>query len=131
MARPPHFLVPLLTTTAGAWELAVARLEKPLATRVEGAFDSKSRTHGLLGRSSFAEGAALVIAPSGAVHTFGMKFPIDVAFCDRYGFVLHKTTLVPGRISRPIWRSYFAIEARAGSFERWKLEPGDVIEIRG
>jgi uncharacterized membrane protein (UPF0127 family) len=60
-----------------------------------------------------------------------MRFPIDVAFCDRYGFVLHKTTIAPKRVSRPVWRSYFAIEAPAGSFERWKLELGDVVEVKG
>jgi uncharacterized membrane protein (UPF0127 family) len=30
-----------------------------------------------------------------------------------------------------VWRSAFVIEARAGSFERWKLAPGDVVEIKG
>jgi uncharacterized membrane protein (UPF0127 family) len=60
-----------------------------------------------------------------------MRFPIDVAFCDRYGFVLHLTSLPPGRVSRPVWHSYFAIEARAGSFERWKLNLGDVVEVKG
>ena len=95
----------------------------------EVAVTRRVRARGLIGRAD-VEGA-LILRPCRQVHTFGMKFPIDVAFCDRYGFVLHKCTLAPGRISRPIWRSYFAIEARAGSFERWKLEPGDVIEIRG
>ena len=30
-----------------------------------------------------------------------------------------------------VWHSYFAIEAPAGSFDRWKLLPGDVVEIKG
>ena len=42
-----------------------------------------------------------------------MQFPIDVAFCDRYGFVLHISELRPGRVSRFVFRSYFAIEADA------------------
>ena len=89
----------------------------------------RQRRRGLTGRTEIA--GVLVLRPCRQVHTFGMRVPIDVAFCDRYGFVLHESTLAPRRVSRLVWRSYFAIEARAGSFERWKLEPGDVIEIRG
>ena len=95
----------------------------------EVAVSHRLRSKGLVGREDF-EGA-LILRPCRQVHTVGMKFPIDVAFCDRYGFVLHRSTLVPRRVSRLVWRSYFAIEARAGSFERWKLEPGEVIEVRG
>jgi uncharacterized membrane protein (UPF0127 family) len=96
---------------------------------VEVAVTRRDRTRGLMGREEF-EGA-LVLRPCRQVHTFGMRFPIDVAFCDRYGFVLHRRTLGRRRVSRFVWRSYFAIEAPAGSFERWKLEPGDVVEVKG
>ena len=41
------------------------------------------------------------------------------------------STLPPRRVSRPVWRSGFVIEARAGSFERWKLGIGDMVEIKG
>jgi uncharacterized protein len=87
------------------------------------------RARGLIGRDDF-EGA-LVLRPCRQVHTLGMRFPIDVAFCDRSGRVLHLSTLPPRRISRPVLHASFAIEARAGSFERWKLRSGDVVEIRG
>jgi uncharacterized protein len=87
------------------------------------------RTRGLMGRDEY-EGA-LVIRPCRQVHTFGMRFPIDVAFCDRSGIVLHLSCLGPRRISRVVWRSAFVIEARTGSFERWKLRPGDVVELKG
>jgi uncharacterized membrane protein (UPF0127 family) len=89
----------------------------------------RDRRTGLTGRDQL-EGV-FVIRPCRQVHTFGMRFPIDVAFCDRYGFVLHTTTMRRRRISRPVWRSYFAIEASAGAFERWGLHPGDVVEVRG
>ena len=42
---------------------------------------ARARRRGLLGRDAF-EGA-LVLRPCRHVHTFGMRFPIDVAFCDR------------------------------------------------
>ena len=88
-----------------------------------------ARRHGLLGRDH-VEGA-LVLRPCRQVHTFGMRFPIDVAFCDRYGFLLHRSTLPPRRVSALVWRSYFALEAPAGAFDRWGLELGDVVEVRG
>ncbi len=87
------------------------------------------RTRGLMARDD-VEGA-FVIRPCRQVHTFRMRFPIDVAFCDRSGVVLHLAHLAPRRMSRVVWRSAFVIEARAGSFERWKLRPGDVVELKG
>jgi uncharacterized membrane protein (UPF0127 family) len=87
------------------------------------------RRRGLAGRDGF-EGV-LILRPCRQVHTFGMRFPIDVAFCDRYGFLLHRSTLPPRRVSALVWRSYFALEAPAGAFDRWGLELGDVVEVRG
>ena len=60
-----------------------------------------------------------------------MKFPIDVVFCDRYGFVLHVSRLRPDRVSRYVLRAYFAIEATEGAFDRWGIGLGDVVEVRG
>ena len=95
----------------------------------EVAASRRARTRGLMGRDD-VEGA-LVLRPCRHVHTFGMRFPIDVAFCDQSGTVLHLSTLSPRRMSRPVLHAAFAIEARAGSFYRWNLRPGDVIEIKG
>jgi hypothetical protein len=88
----------------------------------------RARRVGLSDRDSF-EGV-LILRPCRHVHTIRMRFPIDVAFCDRDGFVLHTVTLAPNRMSRPVPRAYFAIEARAGAFDRWRLQPGDLVEIR-
>ncbi|MCZ7535255.1 MAG: DUF192 domain-containing protein [Acidimicrobiia bacterium] len=53
----------------------------------EVAVTRRSRRRGLAGRDAL-EGV-LVLRPCRQVHTFGTRFPIDVAFCDRDGFVLH------------------------------------------
>jgi uncharacterized protein len=95
----------------------------------EVAVSRRQRRRGLTGRGEL-EGV-MVIRPCRQVHTIGMRFAIDVAFCDRYGFVLHTTSLPPRRLSRPVWRSYFAIEAPAGAFARWGLQLGDVVEVKG
>jgi uncharacterized membrane protein (UPF0127 family) len=95
----------------------------------EVARDARARRRGLLGRDSFD--GALVIRPCRNVHTFGMRFPIDVAFCDRSGVVLRTSSLSPWRVSAFVPRAAFAIEARAGAFERWHLRAGDHVELRG
>jgi uncharacterized protein len=95
----------------------------------EVAVTRRQRRQGLLGREGH-EGV-LVLRPCRQVHSFGMHFAIDVAFCDRDGFVLHTASLVPWRLTRPVPRAYFAIEAGAGAFDRWKLVVGDIVEVRG
>lgn len=88
----------------------------------------RDRVRGLLGRDTL-EGA-LVIRPCKQVHTFRMRFGIDVAFCDAGGTVRHMTTMRPWRISWPVWSGTFAIEAEAGAFGRWGLQLGDVVEVK-
>jgi hypothetical protein len=91
----------------------------------------RERTVGLLGRREPAEvTGALVLRPCRQVHTLGMHFPIDVAFCDRRGVVLRTVTVSPWRVTRVVWRSGFVVEAAAGAFERWQLRAGDTVEVR-
>jgi uncharacterized membrane protein (UPF0127 family) len=98
-----------------------------LAT-AEIACTSRARRHGLLGRDGLD--GALVLRPCRSVHTLFMRFPIDVAFCDRDGVVLRTCSLRPWRLSPFVARAGFAVEAEAGAFERWRLHPGDQLEIK-
>ena len=95
----------------------------------EVAVTRRLRRRGLIGRDQ-VEGV-LVLRPCRMVHTFGLQFPIDVAFCDREGFVLHISRMGPGRLSRPVVRAYFAVEASAGAFDRWGIGVGDIVEVKG
>ena len=88
----------------------------------------RERTRGLLGRDGFA--GALVFRKCRQVHTIGMKFTIDVAFCDADGNVLRISTLRPWRFSAIVWRSALVIEAESGAFERWNLRVGDQVELK-
>ena len=89
----------------------------------------RDRLRGLLGREGI-EGA-LLLRPAKSVHTLGMRFSIDVAFCDRELKVLQILTLRPNRMTRVRWRAHCVIEAEAGAFERWRLRPGDQLELKG
>jgi uncharacterized protein len=88
----------------------------------------RERSRGLLGRAGI-EGAIL-LRPARSVHTFGMEFPLDVAFCDRDLVVRRTLCLRPDRITLPALRSGCVIEAAVGSFDRWRLRPGDQLEVR-
>jgi len=88
-----------------------------------------ARLRGLLGRDG-CDGA-LLIKPARSVHTVGMRFPIDVAFCDRELRVVATTTMPRYRIGRPRLKARCVIEAEAGAFGRWRLQPGDQLEIKG
>jgi hypothetical protein len=83
---------------------------------------------GLHGKDGY-EGA-LVLERTRAVHTFGMRFPIDVAFCDHDLVVMRVGRMRPWRVSLPCPRARLVIEGEAGSFERWGLVVGDTLELR-
>jgi len=92
---------------------------------LEIAATARARSRGLLGRDGIA--GALWLAPARQVHTFRMRFAIDVAHVANSGAVLHTRTLPPGRLGRWVWRSTGVIEAEAGAFEAWGLREGTTV----
>jgi hypothetical protein len=88
-----------------------------------------ARFKGLLGRDGID--GALLIKPAMSVHTIGMRFPIDVAFCDKGFAVIDTVTMKPYRFGMIRPNARCVIEAEAGAFERWGLKTGDVLEVRG
>jgi uncharacterized membrane protein (UPF0127 family) len=95
---------------------------------VEVAESFRARLVGLLGRDGLD--GALLLRPARSVHTVGMRFALDVAYCSRDLTVLRTQRLRPHRLSRPPLRTRCVIEAEAGAFERWRLRPGDRLEIQ-
>ncbi|MEU8671045.1 DUF192 domain-containing protein [Streptomyces anulatus] len=87
----------------------------------------RSRTRGLLGRDGI-EGA-MMLTPCGSVHTFRMRFPIDVVYLDRKFTVLAVRTMKPGRLGLPRLRARHVVEAEAGAMERWGVRPGVRVEL--
>jgi uncharacterized membrane protein (UPF0127 family) len=96
---------------------------------LEVARSRRERARGLLGRDGI-EGA-LLLRPARSVHTVGMRFPIDVAFCDDDLVVLRVVRMPRYRVARPMWRAKAVVEAEAGAFARWDLQPGDQLEMKG
>ncbi len=88
----------------------------------------QDRMQGLLDRDGID--GAILIRPARSVHSVGMQFTLDVAVCDKDLVVLRTLCLPPGRLTRPSLKGRCVIEAEMGAFERWKLRPGDRLEIR-
>lgn len=96
-------------------------------TTAELATTRRSRRRGLLRRDGL-EGA-LWLEPCHQVHTFGMRFGIDVAYVDRSGRVLLVRTMPPGRLGPLSPRARAVVEAEAGAFTRWGLAPGATVLV--
>ena len=126
----PSFLDPLLRPDAAPHVLENTRTGGIVAERLLTAFDSESRRRGLLGRDGLPSGTALIIAPSNAVHTFFMRFPIDVAFVARNGRVIKVRPAVPPWRMTASLRGSIVIEFAAGELARANTIAGDHLICR-
>ena len=100
-----------------------------IASNPKAAVDSASRRTGLLKHESMPKGFALIIAPCNGVHTFGMRFAIDLIFADRQGRVLKTCHAVPRRRIAMSWRAFATIELDAGTLEQTPVQAGDIIGL--
>jgi uncharacterized protein len=123
------FLSPMIRRPEARWTLRNVRSGCVLADRILPAFDSASRRRGLLGRDHLPVGHAMIIAPSNAIHTFRMRFAIDVAFVDRSGRVLKVRRAVPPWRMAAALRGFAVIELPAGTLERCPTQAGDMVAV--
>ncbi|HWB43475.1 MAG TPA: DUF192 domain-containing protein, partial [Gemmatimonadales bacterium] len=101
---------------------------EPLAARARVADRFWLRARGLLARPALADGEGLVIRPCRAVHTWGMRYPIDIAFLDPAGRVVASYEDVrPNRRTRWHAGADCALELPAGSLARAAVTVGDRI----
>lgn len=88
-----------------------------------------SRMRGLLGKKGLDAGEGILLQPAGSVHTFFMRFAIDVVFLDADRRVVRVASDV-----RP-WRTAAAKKARAvlelasGEAARVGLTPGSLLRL--
>ena len=99
-----------------------------VANTLREARSALDRMRGLIGRP-LGPGEGLLIFSCRQVHTFGMREPIDVVFCDAGLRVVHVTRgLRPWRISPLRWDAAGVIELRGGAAD--DLAPGDRLQVR-
>ena len=71
----------------------------------------------------------MIIAPSNMVHTFFMRFPIDLLFVARSGDVVKVKANVPKRRIVGSLRAFAVIELRAGALQASGTRAGDRIAV--
>ncbi|MFB6579909.1 MULTISPECIES: DUF192 domain-containing protein [unclassified Streptomyces] len=99
----------------------------PAEIPLEVAASYGARTRGLLGRDGID--GAMLLTPAASVHTFRMRFAIDVAYLDRDLGVLAVVTMAPGRLGLPRLRSRHVLESAAGAMAGWGLRAGTMIKV--
>jgi hypothetical protein len=104
--------------------------QRVVASRLKARGTYFGRLIGLLGRSCLYPGEALWISPCRAIHTFGMRFTIDVIFLD-HGHTVVKAAagIAPFRVCLGGREAKSVIELAAGTIEQSGTQTGDRIEL--
>ena len=109
--------------------VTIERSGTMLARHIEVAGDSASRKKGLLGRDGLDPGCAVVIVPCQGVHTFGMRFAIDIVAVSRDGVVVKIRSHVPRRRIVLALKAYAIVELPSGSADAADLKIGDRLVV--
>jgi uncharacterized protein len=89
-----------------------------------------SRLRGLLGYSPLLAFQGLLLRPCNGVHSFFMRFPIDVLFLDRGGQVVAmRPELRPWRMTPLFGEAYATLELAAGQIETTAVTVGDTVRF--
>jgi uncharacterized membrane protein (UPF0127 family) len=117
-----------MTGESASLELRAGR--KVIVAKVDAAASVRRRMRGLLGRSALDKGQALYLAPCRLVHTFFMRFPLDLVFVSKTMEVVRVARNVkPGRVAWGGWASRSVFEMEAGWLPRGLVVPGDRLEL--
>lgn len=102
---------------------------REIANLVQLAGDNSNRRKGLLGRERLDEGEGLWILPCEAIHTFWMRFPIDLVYIDRrHRVVKVRNEVQPWRLSACL-RAHSVLELPAGTVRQTQTARGDCLAM--
>jgi uncharacterized membrane protein (UPF0127 family) len=101
-----------------------------LAARAQVANSLWTRLRGLMGSSLLPEGEGLWLTPCTSVHSFFMRYPIDVLFLDARGTVITGGTLNPWRMTRWVRNAVGVLEIPKGMMDKTITRPGDKVTIK-
>jgi uncharacterized protein len=83
------------------------------------------RMRGLLGRAELPSDQGILLRPAGSVHTYFMRFPIDVVFLDRDAVVVGIEPSLPPWKTAGRRGAKAVVELAAGECERRGVQVGD------
>ncbi|MDA0181764.1 DUF192 domain-containing protein [Solirubrobacter phytolaccae] len=87
----------------------------PGGLRIVEARTRRSRGKGLARMDTMPSHLGLELAPCRSVHTFGMRFALDLIWLDAEGAVVRVDERVPPRRFRTCWRARSVIETLGGA----------------
>lgn len=100
-----------------------------LATCMEVADSASKRKKGLLGREGLAPGGGMWIVPCEAVHTFWMRFSLDLVYLDRKKRVRKLSRDVPPWRLSGCLLAHSVLELPPGTIRDTQTQPGDTLEF--
>jgi uncharacterized membrane protein (UPF0127 family) len=128
-ARIREFFSTPLAAARPRWKAVNLTRQTVLAGNLEMADTGPTRNKGLLGRTGLAAGEGLWIIPCEAVHTFGMKFAIDLVYLDRKHRVRKVRSDVPARRLSACMTAHSILELPAGTIQQTLTRAGDTLEL--
>jgi uncharacterized membrane protein (UPF0127 family) len=88
------------------------------------------RIKGLLGKKVFLPNQAIILDPCNSVHTFFMRFALDILFVDKdYKVIKALPKFDPNRITPIYWHSRRVIELSAGKLSLTNTQTEDQLQL--
>jgi uncharacterized membrane protein (UPF0127 family) len=101
-----------------------------IGTTITIADSSLTRLLGLAGRKGLNAGCGLLIRPSSGIHTFGMRFTIDVLALSKSLQVIRLwRALPPFRMTSLSFKTYCVLELPAGVIDKCQVAVGDQLDL--
>jgi len=89
------------------------------------------RAIGLIGTPTLGPNIALHIVPCSGIHTFGMKYPIDVVFLDKKGkVVLLSQNLKANKFTKFLLNVKSVLELPSGSIKENNIQVGNYLLVK-
>jgi uncharacterized protein len=104
--------------------------DRVLGHSIQVATSFLQRGRGLMFVPELRAGEGMIIDPCSSIHTFFMRFPLDVLYLDRSNHVIRADeSMNPWRIGPVFTGSKWVIELPPGTIAASGTKPGDTIQI--
>lgn len=111
-------------------KLAVYYGEREIAGNILVANSFFKRLIGLKRFKELKDDEGMLLYPCSRIHTFGMKFDIDVVFLSKDMTILDiQQRMAPGQICKKVKNTHKILELKGGITEIYSLEPGDTLRF--
>lgn len=112
------------------WQILIERNRAVLSTRARVASSMRDRMVGLLGHHSLGSDEGLILMACRSIHTWFMRFAIDVVFVDhQWGVIALWHALPPWRVTSWVRQAQAVIELPAGTAKKAQLLVGDQLIV--